>query len=358
MHASPTAAPAQVVPLRFTGSAAEYFPIWIVNVLLTILTLGVYSAWAKVRNQRYFYGHTRLQDSAFEYLAEPMQILRGRLIVVGFLVAWSVFASLWQWFDLVFVLLVLPALVPWVINKALVFRTRYSSLRNIRFGFRPSQREAFGVYVLLTVGSILTLGLLYPYAAYRRRRFGVERARFGTSDFAFEGRPGAFYAIYGTAALIAVGGGLLGFTLLLAAGGMRASLLTGVPSAADAEVLSSALALGAQLSFVLVALAVVVYVRTASANYVWGHTRLGSHRFRLELDYFRLLWIYASNLVLIVLTVGLMIPWARVRTARYKVERFSMLAADDLDGFVADTRREVAATGEELGTALDMDIGL
>ena len=30
----------------FTGKASEYFGIWIVNVLLTILTLGIYSAWA------------------------------------------------------------------------------------------------------------------------------------------------------------------------------------------------------------------------------------------------------------------------------------------------------------------------
>jgi hypothetical protein len=35
--------------LHFTGSGAEYFGIWIVNLLLTILTLGIYSAWAKVR---------------------------------------------------------------------------------------------------------------------------------------------------------------------------------------------------------------------------------------------------------------------------------------------------------------------
>ena len=39
-------------PLRFTGSGGEYFKIWIVNLLLTIATLGIYSAWAKVRKAR------------------------------------------------------------------------------------------------------------------------------------------------------------------------------------------------------------------------------------------------------------------------------------------------------------------
>ena len=39
-------------PMRFTGIGWEYFRIWVVNMLLTLLTLGIYSAWAKVRKAR------------------------------------------------------------------------------------------------------------------------------------------------------------------------------------------------------------------------------------------------------------------------------------------------------------------
>ena len=39
--------------IEFSGSAREYFGIWIVNLILTIITLGIYSAWAKVRRQIY-----------------------------------------------------------------------------------------------------------------------------------------------------------------------------------------------------------------------------------------------------------------------------------------------------------------
>lgn len=46
--------------LQFTGKGSEYFGIWIVNLLLTILTLGIYSAWAKVRRLQYFYRNTQL----------------------------------------------------------------------------------------------------------------------------------------------------------------------------------------------------------------------------------------------------------------------------------------------------------
>jgi hypothetical protein len=56
-------------PFQFTGRAGEFFKIWIVNVLLTIVTLGIYSAWAKVRTTGYFYSHTRLD------IAVPTRLL-------------------------------------------------------------------------------------------------------------------------------------------------------------------------------------------------------------------------------------------------------------------------------------------
>src|SRR6185436_21043973 len=84
-----TGTPAGAERLEFTGRAGEYFRIWIVNVFLTVITLGIYSAWAKVRRNRYLYSSVRLAGASFEYLANPVQILKGRLIAVGLLAAYS-----------------------------------------------------------------------------------------------------------------------------------------------------------------------------------------------------------------------------------------------------------------------------
>src|SRR5690348_14861168 len=54
---------------EFHGDAREYFRIWIVNLALGIVTLGIYSAWARVRTQRYFYANTRLAGAPFDYQA-------------------------------------------------------------------------------------------------------------------------------------------------------------------------------------------------------------------------------------------------------------------------------------------------
>ena len=69
---------------EFTGTAAEYFKIWIVNIVLSIATLGIYSAWAKVRKERYFYGNTWVNGSSFQYTADPIKILKGRIIAFVF----------------------------------------------------------------------------------------------------------------------------------------------------------------------------------------------------------------------------------------------------------------------------------
>src|SRR5260370_28452580 len=73
----------RLVHREFTGTAAEYFRIWIVNLFFTLATLGIYSAWAKVRKRRYFYGSTRLDGDSFDYFASPKAILNGRIIALS-----------------------------------------------------------------------------------------------------------------------------------------------------------------------------------------------------------------------------------------------------------------------------------
>lgn len=79
--------------------------------------LGIYSAWAKVRRQRCFYGNTSLAGSAFEYHGEPLKILKGRLIAVAALAVYSACTRVWPLSA--FVLVPLRALAaPWVIVRS------------------------------------------------------------------------------------------------------------------------------------------------------------------------------------------------------------------------------------------------
>ena len=123
--AQPQGAPA-IHEVEFRGRGGEYFRIWIVNLALSVLTLGLYSAWAKVRTQRYFYGNTYLAGQSFEYHASPWRILVGRLIALALLLGYSasvvlVPLSFGLW------LLILGAALPWLANASLRFDARNSS---------------------------------------------------------------------------------------------------------------------------------------------------------------------------------------------------------------------------------------
>ena len=106
-------APAELA-LRFHGRTGEYFRIWVVNLFLTLATLGVFSAWAKVRKKRYFYSHTTLDGTPFQYLGQPIPILKGRIIAAALFLLYY-FTSHFFTALLPYVLVAGALLAPWVV---------------------------------------------------------------------------------------------------------------------------------------------------------------------------------------------------------------------------------------------------
>ncbi|MGH8764352.1 MAG: DUF898 family protein, partial [Burkholderiales bacterium] len=167
--AAQSAAP---ISLQFKGSAGEYFRIWIVNLSLSVITLGLYSPWAKVRRKRYFYGSTLLQGSAFDYLGNPVAILKGRLLVLAGLAIYGVLKEL-NAFAAMAAFLAVAITLPWIIQRALQFNARNSAYRSLRFGFHGRKAEVFGVLVAGSLLLMATLGFGYPLYLWMKRRMFV-----------------------------------------------------------------------------------------------------------------------------------------------------------------------------------------
>lgn len=111
--------------VEFDGRAGEWFGIWIVNLMLTIVTFGIYSAWAKVRRKKYFHQHTRIAGRSFDYHATGGQILVGRLIVLAGVIVYSLLAAMPVL--AVVMPLLLIALIPFLAVRALRFNARMTS---------------------------------------------------------------------------------------------------------------------------------------------------------------------------------------------------------------------------------------
>jgi uncharacterized membrane protein YjgN (DUF898 family) len=73
----------------------------------------------------------------------------------------------------------------------------------------------------------------------------------------------------------------------------------------------------------------------------------------------RLALIHVTNLLLIVVTFGLYIPFAAVRMLKYRLTCVTVLSTTDLQGFVAQRgATEVGAAGEGAADLLDFDFSL
>lgn len=383
-------APESPQRFRFTGSGSEYFRIWIVNLLLTILTLGIYSAWAKVRRLQYFYRHTEVAGSSFDYHGSPLSILVGRAVAFVLLIAYNASGKISLTATLV-ALVVMVVVLPWLLRNSFRFRLRYSSYRGLRFSFKADNTQAYatflpyGIFALAYValmawvfngqmptdpeesmdprkavvflggmGAItLAYGLVIPLLHQRLKRFQHGNAWFGLTPFSFDAKAGRFYAIYALAGLIWIGAGL--------AAGLVAALVIGVGAgAADGEragsIYGALIAIGPL--YLLLFVVAGAYFSACIANLVWNGTRLGEHRFESRLRVLPLMWILLTNMLLVLITLGLYMPWAAVRLARYRAENLVLHPAGSLEAFLAGAEGEVGAVGEETLDMFDFDIGL
>src|SRR5712671_926850 len=143
--------------LQFSGNAREYFRIWIVNLLFTLLTLGIYSAWAKVRKKRYFYGNTTLQGDSFDYFGSPRAILRGRILALAVFVIYAFTGQLWPASNFLFWALA-ALFLPWLVVRALRFNANNSAWRGLRFDFGATTKQAAWFYLRMLAGVVFSLG--------------------------------------------------------------------------------------------------------------------------------------------------------------------------------------------------------
>ena len=394
MDTAPSHPPATDGQVVFNGRAGEYFGIWTVNIVLMLLTLGIYSAWAKVRTRQYFYASTRVGGAAFDYLARPTRILIGRLIAVAVLVAYTLVSELLP-VTQPWLLMALLTLLPWVIVRSLAFNARNSAHRGLRFNFHGGYWRALLGYLLLPLLGLLTAGLLLPVGAWYRAHFLVGHTSFGATRFALHQPLTAFYRVYGRALLLALalfvpvlvalvlwyGGGLVDDIRLvpryMEQSGHEAAGETGSddsqsaapegdaplePPLSEQEMEGAEKLLLAFLTLIYPLLALVavvwIYIRTALTNLTWNGARLGPIAFHMRLRFGRMLWLKTSNLLAIVLSFGLAIPWARIRMARYVTGCLQVLGLEHDYSLLGAARERGNVLGEELGEAFDLDLGL
>jgi uncharacterized membrane protein YjgN (DUF898 family) len=373
--------PPQHLPIRFTGSGGEYFRIWIVNLLLTVVTLGIWSAWAKVRKTRYFWTNTQLAGSAFQYHGNAGAILRGRLLAGAFFVVYSVAGRLSITAGMV-AGVVLVLIGPWFFYKSMRFKLANTSWRGLRFGFDSTAGQAYGVFApamalgVLFVAALvpaqrvapgespkflpivlaeLALFVVMPWLHARAKAYQHGRARYGSLAFEFEPSTGAFFGLYTKTFLAS----LPLLVLLVLAAAAVAALAGGLknPDALKVAMVPMLVAVYAVL-LLTYAFAGAFFVARLQ-RLVWTRTHAGAVRFTTSVTARGYVRVWLVNGLLTLLTLGIYWPWAAVATARYRLECMAVDADTSLEAVAAARLPvETSSTGEGAVDLFGWDLGL
>ena len=390
MNTEETLAQPEYTHLRFHGQAAEYFKIWIVNLLLTIITFGIYSPWAKIRKMKYMNQSTEFKGSRMDYHAEPLPILIGRAIALvlfalyfwGGQVNWTV-----GLLGYIFLILVLPFLFV----KSMRFKAKVTSYRNIRFSFRGTIQDAYQIWfrygtfffigtfiaivsvaifgeipvragkdaaanlwshpVLIIQMIIGLLNLIYmiyvaPRALSALYNYIYNNLYYGNAKICIHATPESvsehvvgpyfraiglfFFSVIAFAIMMAIGVAVFkmkGIFILLV------PLLFGVY---------------AFIFYISLLLPYLTY------KFVWNRLSILNYNSKINIKKSDFIWLAFTNLLGVGLSLGLLIPWAQIRFSKFLTESkaFSIV---NLDQFSAETSTTTSPVADEIMDIFDVD---
>jgi uncharacterized membrane protein YjgN (DUF898 family) len=382
----PTTSKPKPVFIQFTANGSDYFPIWITNLLLTIVTFGIYGPWAKVRREKFFHQHTIIDGDALDYHGNPVKILIGRIITT--VLGLGLYAKEFSTALAIGCAVLLAIIVPFAMQRSIRFRLHNTSYRGLRFGFNGTVVRSyfiasipvllvFAAFIVPTVFMGLDKGnepppwffvsffgfaLLYPLFHATWRRYAIEHAHFGTAFAKTTLNSWRFVSIYIIAALII--GGLVAVIIGLAIVGGIGSIFAGVSSMSGAGMASVAIVVGV-LFFYSAVLSFMPLVTAMLQNLCWNKTtfvtRTNGERvsdFLCDLSTRKFVGLQLKNVVLTILTLGLYRPYAAVATTRAKLQSVGLSDFRFMDDVVANSEKQDSAMGDEAVDMLDFDFSL
>ena len=387
-------------PVEFTGSGGEYFRVWIVNVLLGIVTVSLYTPWARRRTAQYFYGHTLVVGSPLEFVAEQRRMVFGFMAFAALYVAYKLARQTGQ--DLAAALLFFgfAALAPYLWASAMRFRLGATRWRGIRLAFTASWKEVYlaswPVFAIAAVwaGAVAAIGALLPAPAraavakgewagawpvvavaglalvltllcvirleFNYKRLLVARARVGGQAGRWKPVYGDFVKVWLAAAgifvltllaIVAAGLALVfGTTYLnkesLRGAGLGAMVLLGL-----------LFLLGGLLTLVLASLPARAWREARMFQLVWNNIGFGQiARTRTSLRTGAYVRLRLKNVLLSFLTLGFYRPFAVASEDAAKAGSVTIHLKGSPDDLVGELVRQQGAFGDAAADALGLDL--
>lgn len=382
-------------PVEFSGTGGEYFRVWIVNLLLNVVTLGLYTPVARRRTARWFYGHTRVAGNPLEFTAPQGKMVIGFLLLVLLYVAFQVAAETGQTATTALMMLGGAALAPYFWGGAMRFRLNSTRWRGIRLQFTAGwleiYRAAWPLFVIALVWTcattflsqmagtdargrptlppaapaiaIVVLSFVLTVACAMRLEFNarsllVRRGRIGGQDGRWKPVFSDFVRIW----LATIGVFLVGVLVAMLLG---VALVGGSFAALRPRQSGGFGFMLAMLGFALVAFFLLLLASGPARAYrearvfrlTWSNIGVSQlARFKSKLRVRSYVLLRVRNLALTLLTLGFFRPFALVSEYRMKCESVTLHVKGSLDQLAGQLAREEEGLGDAIAAAAGLDL--
>ncbi|MBX9959614.1 MAG: DUF898 domain-containing protein [Burkholderiaceae bacterium] len=386
--------------LRFSGTGGEYFRVWIVNVLLSIVTLGLYTPWARRRTARWFYDHTLIADSPLEFTAPLRKMVFSFILFALLYIAYQIAAETGQETLVLFFIVAAAVLAPYIWGSAMRFRLASTRWRGLQLHFAAGWKDVYlaswpifvmaALWIAISFGlemlaadagappvrkprgvqfpvvsapmwGLVALGVVVSLLCIIRVEFNyksllVLRAGIGRQHGRWKPVYSDFVRIW--AATVAVL--LAGIALILALGAGALYTLQSLFSNARGPamfVLILVTVLAVFLGLILVSAPARAYREARMFKLIWSNVGLSQiARFKCDLRHWPFVRLRLKNLLLTLLTLGFYRPFARVSEYRIKADSVTLHVKGGLDQLVGDLVKQQDGLGDALADAAGLDI--
>jgi uncharacterized membrane protein YjgN (DUF898 family) len=308
--------------INFHGDGAKLFRIYILNFLLTVLTLGLYYPWAKAALLQYLYQETEFKDSRFAFHGTGREMFIGFVKALGILfVIYCLLAAaalsgntavLIAGFLVFYILLFL--LIPIAIHGSLRYRMSRSSWRGIHFGYRGDRNELIRLFFIGSLLTVCTFGIYFFWLIIKMRKYIFQHLRFGDLRFSYEAEGSKYLVLH-----------LKGYFLTV----------------------------------ITLGIYVFWYARDLFNYYIDNIRLYQDHRvvkFRSTATAGACFTLIIVNFLIIILTLGLGTPWAIVRSFEFITGNVIIEGPLDADAIRQTEGNYTDATGEDLADIIDIGL--
>ncbi|TGM02243.1 DUF898 family protein [Leptospira jelokensis] len=301
--------------LQYHATGGQLFILFLKNMFLTVVTLGIYSFWARTNIQKFMAENLEWAGERFSFHGTGKERFIGFLKAVGIFIVLFIGMIIVQWIlsfipipylsQIVGILLyiaVILALVPIIIVGGRKYMTSRTGYRNLRFGFDGKIIEIAKIYAKGILLTIVTLGIYYPWFFAEKEAYLQSKTRYGNTNFGFSAEGKEIFFLY-----------LKGFLLSIVTLGIYYPWFL-----ADVQ------------------------------NYIWNRTSFQGKKFRSDITGGKIFVNFLIAYLIILFTLGIGFAWAVVRLTKLFIESVSLEAEVDFSTISAQPDTKANATAEGL----------